>query len=365
MFSKLAEGRRLALGYFHQAGRKLRRWMKRREKVRGITHHHIVGGIDSLQRELMRPTRTLSVNYGIDVGGLVWGCVSELYKANTTSHYSDHSHITVENANESLGPDYRISDATFDAAARLTADVAHRHGFVPSASTVRFHRQFVATACPGPYLWERRDEFIALARRYYDGKDAPVPAKPEPSKPSAPADKTGAALLDGVGVGDSVRIIDWALYDDPALLTGERFVTGTYRITGVTYRYRGGEPVLHLQDSRGGKAWAHYSAVRGVVDDAPAPARKSAAELADEVLAGKWGNGAERRSRLETAGYSYAAVQAAVNAKLAGAGGGKSVAELAREVLRGSWGNGAERRRRLEAAGYDYAAVQAAVNRLL
>lgn len=41
----------------------------------------------------------------------------------------------------------------------------------------------------------------------------------------------------------------------------------------------------------------------------------------------------------------------------------KSVADLAAEVLAGMWGNGAERRERLTAAGYDYAAVQAEVNR--
>ena len=43
----------------------------------------------------------------------------------------------------------------------------------------------------------------------------------------------------------------------------------------------------------------------------------------------------------------------------------KTVAELAAEVIVGRWGNGAERRRRLTAAGHDYAAVQAEVNRLL
>lgn len=41
----------------------------------------------------------------------------------------------------------------------------------------------------------------------------------------------------------------------------------------------------------------------------------------------------------------------------------KSVADLAAEVLAGMWGNGAERRERLTAARYDYAAVQAEVNR--
>lgn len=40
----------------------------------------------------------------------------------------------------------------------------------------------------------------------------------------------------------------------------------------------------------------------------------------------------------------------------------KSVDEVAREVIRGEWGNGSDRRQRLEAAGYDYDTVQDRVN---
>ena len=51
-----------------------------------------------------------------------------------------------------------------------------------------------------------------------------------------------------------------------------------------------------------------------------APAKKSIAEVAREVKAGKWGNGADRKQRLEAAGYNYAEVQAAVNALMNGYG---------------------------------------------
>lgn len=43
----------------------------------------------------------------------------------------------------------------------------------------------------------------------------------------------------------------------------------------------------------------------------------------------------------------------------------KTVDELAREVIAGKWGNGSERKERLIAAGYDAAAVQRKVNTLL
>ena len=43
----------------------------------------------------------------------------------------------------------------------------------------------------------------------------------------------------------------------------------------------------------------------------------------------------------------------------------KSIDEISDEVIDGFWGNGSERRRRLEEAGYDYQEVQDEVNRKL
>ncbi|NJP41217.1 LysM peptidoglycan-binding domain-containing protein [Oscillospiraceae bacterium HV4-5-C5C] len=54
-------------------------------------------------------------------------------------------------------------------------------------------------------------------------------------------------------------------------------------------------------------------------------AKKSVDEIAAEVIAGKWGNGSDRKNRLTAAGYDYAAVQAKVNEKL-GSSGKKSTA---------------------------------------
>lgn len=50
----------------------------------------------------------------------------------------------------------------------------------------------------------------------------------------------------------------------------------------------------------------------------PAPSRKSNEELANEVIAGQWGNGDDRRNRLTQAGYNYDAVQSIVNQKVSG-----------------------------------------------
>ena len=95
-------------------------------------------------------------------------------------------------------------------------------------------------------------------------------------------------------------------------------------------------------------------------------ATKSVAAVAKEVIAGKWGNGEDRKNRLTAAGYNYKAVQDQVNALLKGtAAATKSVAAVAKEVIAGKWGNGKERKNRLEAAGYNYNEVQAKVNAML
>lgn len=48
----------------------------------------------------------------------------------------------------------------------------------------------------------------------------------------------------------------------------------------------------------------------------PTPAKKSNDTIANEVIAGKWGNGADRKKKLEAAGYNYSTIQSLVNKKL-------------------------------------------------
>ena len=100
---------------------------------------------------------------------------------------------------------------------------------------------------------------------------------------------------------------------------------------------------------------------------APTPSKKSIDEIAREVIAGKWGNGQDRKNRLTKAGYDYNTVQKRVNEMLGKLPqpSKKSIDEIAREVILGKWGNGADRKNRLTKAGYDYDAVQNRVNELM
>lgn len=97
-------------------------------------------------------------------------------------------------------------------------------------------------------------------------------------------------------------------------------------------------------------------------------ASKSVGEVAEEVIKGLWGNGADRKKRLANAGYDYAQVQAAVNAIVKGTHSApkkKTNEEIAKEVIAGKWGNGSARKKKLKEAGYNYSVIQAVVNKML
>lgn len=96
--------------------------------------------------------------------------------------------------------------------------------------------------------------------------------------------------------------------------------------------------------------------------------KKTVTQLAQEIIQGLWGNGEDRKNRLNNAGYNYSEVQAKVNEILSGkpaTAPKKTVDELAKEVISGKWGNGDARKKALTDAGYNYSAVQNRVNQLM
>jgi hypothetical protein len=99
----------------------------------------------------------------------------------------------------------------------------------------------------------------------------------------------------------------------------------------------------------------------------PSEVKKSIEEVAKEVIKGLYGNGSERKSKLESEGYDYKEVQSKVNDLLKASEPKKKKAtkKIANDVIKGLYGNGSERKAKLEAEGYDYKEVQNLVNSLL
>jgi hypothetical protein len=110
---------------------------------------------------------------------------------------------------------------------------------------------------------------------------------------------------------------------------------------------------------------AHTASKAGMPSNIPdnsAPRKlKPLDVIANEILEGKWGDGEDRKKRLETAGYTYDIVQKAVNRMTQA----DDLEEIAKKVIRGDFGNGDERKENLEKLGYDFDTIQAKVNELL
>ena len=102
-------------------------------------------------------------------------------------------------------------------------------------------------------------------------------------------------------VGDKV-VVNGSLYKNSNAETSIGFVKN--RTTTITRVAIGSK---HPYNTTGDLGWMDEASVKA------ATATKSIDTIAREVIAGMWGNGAERKNRLTKAGYDYNAVQARVN----------------------------------------------------
>ena len=100
--------------------------------------------------------------------GTIIGSVPEEYRAWTSgSAAADNSSITFEIQNSTPAIPGEISQAAWNSSVRLLADIAKRYQFpkIEFGSTVRGHKEFQDTSCPGPWLWPRLPQLAADARK--------------------------------------------------------------------------------------------------------------------------------------------------------------------------------------------------------
>lgn len=299
--------------------------------VRMLQHHWagIGGGIERLTGP-----DAASANYIITSDGKIYGHVPEEFRAWTSGSFeADAPSITIEvqnsggqvNGNDNDPQSWPITQAAYNAIVALTADCAKRYKWGGVAfGNYRGHREFYQTACPGGYLWNRMSYIRNAANAIAVGKVVQAGSKPAPA-PATPSTR-----------GKSI----WTL--------AQETIKGIYGSGDVRKKALG----------------TQYDAVQAEVNRIlaapkaalPPRVKKTLAQLADEVMAGVWGSGEDRKRRL---GANYNVVQAEVNRRL-GAGGRPNISQLADRVMRGEFGSGDAR---VKALGANYAAVQAEVNR--
>lgn len=220
-----------------------------------------------------------------------------------------------------------------DNAAKLTQILMARHN-IP-LSGVKQHNHYTGKNCPTNL---RNGSKGINWNDFINKVSGASTSQPKPSKPSSPK-KTVAELALEVYAGK------WG--NNPQR---------KQRLEAAGYNYQAVQDKVDELAKQGATA-----------KPAPQPKLKPISTMVEEVKAGKWGNGAQRRQRLEDAGYDYNAIQKAVNQGVQSKPSKpklKSNSVIAKEVLAGKWGNGDERKRKLQAAGYNYNAVQAEVNKL-
>lgn len=240
-----------------------------------VLHHGATTSFDGIGATFK--TRGVSAGYGV-APRLV-----DLYVHDNNIAYhagnweANKRYIGIEHVNSTGAPDWKIAPETFETSIELAYDLQQRHGWgklVPFKNLFP-HGYFSPTYCPG-VLKDRLQEYADAVNSFKGGsKPAPAPA--------------------------------------------------------------------------------------------PAPARKTVQQLATEVMNGAWGNDPQRSQRLRANGYDPAAVQAAVNARYNNSGrpSAAPVTTVAQQVIAGAFGNNPQRADNLRRAGHDPVAVQAEVNRLL
>lgn len=287
---------------------------RRGYKVCKFTPHHMAGVLtaDQCGRIFQNSGRQASSNYGIGNDGSIACYVGEENRAWTSASSSnDCQAITVEVSNSSTGGQWPISDAAWNSLVKLAVDVCKRYNFrliydnTPNGSLTR-HNMFANTNCPGATLQSRLPELAETVNRILDGN--------QPSPEPEPTPSTGRKVGDVVTINGVYTASNSTKKLNPSRTTG----TITRIINGASNPY--------LLDN-GNLGWVNDSVIVENSQPAPAPSKKSAEEVAKEILYsanyGDWGTGQERKDKLQTEGYDYNEVQGIIN-RLANGGSSNS-----------------------------------------
>lgn len=317
---------------------------QRNHSIDRITPHCVVGQLSAESICACFPAgRDASCNYGIGTDGRVSLCVEEKNRSwCSSSNANDQKAVTIECASDKAEP-YAMNSAVYASLIKLCTDICKRNGkkkllwfgnkekslnYAPKSDemVLTVHRWFANKSCPGNWLYARLGDLAAKV----------------------------TVTLGGIVQTPTVDSYSW--YRVRKSWADAKSQIGAYHSLANAKKCADANTGYKVFDESGKQIYSVAAALSSSIDS-----------IAREVINGHWGNGNERKQRLNAAGYDYNAVQTRVNEILSGKSSSpsKSITEVAKEVIRGDWGNGAERKQRLTAAGYDYASVQAKVNDLL
>lgn len=284
----------------------------RNHKIDTVTIHCVVGqcSVETLGNVFAPTSRQASSNYGIGYDGRIGMYVEERDRSWCSSNAAnDNRAITIEVASDTKEP-YAVNAKAYAALIDLLADICKRNGIKElvwstnkadrvnhkNGCNMTVHRDYANKSCPGTYLYERHAQIASEVNKRLGSTNI----KPAPEKPSGGLYRVQTGAFKSKTNADAMLAkVKAKGFDTHMVKVGD-----LYKIQVGAFKVKANaEAMMKKLQAAGFSAFITTEEGTG----------KSVDELAREVLQGKWGNGAERKKRLEAAGYDYAAVQKKVN----------------------------------------------------
>ena len=290
----------------------------RNHAIDTITIHCIVGQWTAKQGcdYFATTDRECSANYVVGKDGSIGLSVEEKDRSWCSSSSSnDHRAITIEVASDTAHP-YAVTDEAYNALIKLVADICKRNGIKKllwkadksligqvDKQNMTVHRWFANKSCPGEYLYSRHSDIAAKVNALL-GDSAGEPAQ-TPTTQTLYRVQVGA-YSKKANADAMLEKIKKAGFDTYMVQ-----VDGLYKVQVGAYSKKSNADTMAAKLKASG--FDTYITTKSGTAVSAGTQKKSVTELAKEVIAGKWGNGSDRKNRLTQAGYDYAAVQAKVN----------------------------------------------------
>jgi hypothetical protein len=198
------------------------------QSINGVVIHH-VAGTNGLRYVANANTRNSHPTYHIANSGAVTGIVHPDRRPYSTGGAPDPNAVTFEIDNSSTGGTWPISAEALESLIEVIVFHAsqspragkgfarNQKGAAQSEFFIAWHSQYVATACPGPFIISQLDYIVSECnkRASQPKPPKPQPPKPQPPKPVAPVTKPKKPPLSGWlkkgSTGPSVRYLQSVL----------------------------------------------------------------------------------------------------------------------------------------------------------
>lgn len=159
----------------------------RNHKIDTITIHHMAGNlsIETCGNLFAKSSKAASSNYGIGSDGRVGMYVEEKDRSwCSCSGANDHRAITIEVADCTGAPDWKVSDKAYATLIDLCVDICKRNGISKlvwsnsksdrvnhrNGCNMTIHSDFASTSCPGPYLKSRMSDIASKVNARLNSK---------------------------------------------------------------------------------------------------------------------------------------------------------------------------------------------------